>query len=139
VNVRVKEVNRPPVADAGAEQRVQQGSLVTLDARASYDPDGDPLSFAWQQVSGQPVTLAGADTAQPAFVAPMVAGAGETLESEVTVTDGLASAAAHTRVFVERGNQAWIADAGPDAGCDEGTLVALEDVDGDTVVAWGAT
>jgi hypothetical protein len=49
--VRVRTANRAPEADAGPDQSVAVGTIVTLDATASSDPDGDPLSFSWQFVS----------------------------------------------------------------------------------------
>ncbi|MBJ7471703.1 MAG: DUF11 domain-containing protein, partial [Solirubrobacteraceae bacterium] len=41
-----------PTARAGDDQTVTEGSLVTLDAAASTDPDGNPLDFKWKLVSG---------------------------------------------------------------------------------------
>ncbi|HXK03859.1 MAG TPA: PKD domain-containing protein, partial [Verrucomicrobiae bacterium] len=41
--VRVSTVNSPPVANAGPNQTVAVGSLVTLNGSASYDVDGDSL------------------------------------------------------------------------------------------------
>ena len=40
--------NRPPVADAGADQSANQGDTVTLDGSNSSDPDGDSISFEWR-------------------------------------------------------------------------------------------
>ncbi|PKQ16483.1 MAG: hypothetical protein CVT67_04955 [Actinobacteria bacterium HGW-Actinobacteria-7] len=41
------ELNNPPVADAGGPYTAYEGALVSLDASASTDPDGNALSFSW--------------------------------------------------------------------------------------------
>ena len=61
--------NRAPVAHAGADQVLNQAGTVTLDGSASFDPDGDTLTYQWVQVSGRPATLTGADTVNPTFTA----------------------------------------------------------------------
>jgi hypothetical protein len=38
---------RPPVADAGGPYTTPEGTDVTLSAAGSTDPDGQPLTFAW--------------------------------------------------------------------------------------------
>ncbi len=73
-----------PVADAGADRAVDPGTAVTLDGSASIDPDGETLSFAWRQVAGAAVRLAGPDRAQPSFTA---AGPAGPLTFRLTVTD----------------------------------------------------
>ena len=39
--------NHPPVADAGEDQSVSADQSVTLDGSASYDPDGQTLTYSW--------------------------------------------------------------------------------------------
>jgi hypothetical protein len=57
-----------PVANAGADQTVPQGSTVNLDGSASTGAS----SFAWTQdpADARQVTLTGADTATPSFTYP---------------------------------------------------------------------
>ena len=67
--------NQIPVANAGPDQPVRLGSLVTLNGSGSFDPDNgpSPLSFAWSKIAGPTVTLTGATTAKPTFT-PNTAG-----------------------------------------------------------------
>ncbi|NVJ62172.1 MAG: fibro-slime domain-containing protein, partial [Gammaproteobacteria bacterium] len=43
--------NLRPVANAGDDKAAQTGDLVNLDGTASYDPDGDAITYQWSIVS----------------------------------------------------------------------------------------
>lgn len=79
--------NTPPNANAGTDQTVNEGTMVTLNGTASSDPDLDTLSFSWAQLSGPTVTLSGGSTATPTFTAPQVS-ANTVLTFRLTVNDG---------------------------------------------------
>ena len=85
------DVNEAPVAKASAAPgKVREGVEVTLDGRASTDPDaGDTLSHAWTQADdgGPRVTLSDASAAQPVFTSPSDLAAETGLGFTLRVTD----------------------------------------------------
>ncbi len=64
--------NRPPVAHAGTDQTVKQGTRVRLDALLSGDPEGKNPLYYWSQVRGMPVNLLEPLSLRPYFFAPVV-------------------------------------------------------------------
>lgn len=44
--------NRPPIADAGEDVTTDLTSLFNLNGLGSTDPDGDRLTYKWEQISG---------------------------------------------------------------------------------------
>ncbi|MBX3458678.1 MAG: S8 family serine peptidase [Planctomycetes bacterium] len=79
--------NNPPVAEAGPNQSVNEGTLVNLNGTGSFDPDGDPLTYSWSQTSGPSATLNNPTTATPSFTAPGV-GSTQICVFQLVVNDG---------------------------------------------------
>mgnify|MGYP001413959964 CR=1 FL=1 len=126
VNVHIMNINQPPVADAGPDQTVQEGSPVLLDGTASYDPDVEPLTYQWTQLFGPAVTLLGGNTVLPTFVAPNVGAGGATIVFDLTVTDPhTLTGPDSVSIHVTNLNQIPVANAGPDQTVNENTLVTL--------------
>ncbi len=68
---RLPGVNNPPICDPGAYQTVKGTEEVSLDGSASYDPDGDELTYMW--ISTYPgIVLSDPTAAMPTFTAPDV-------------------------------------------------------------------
>jgi len=78
--------NLAPIADAGPDQFLIKGDIVSLDGRASSDVDGTITAYSWTQTTGPTVTLSGAFTATPNFTAPEVT-IGAVLGFQLIVTD----------------------------------------------------
>jgi len=133
----VVSANQPPAADAGANQTVEEGASVTLNAGSSSDPDGDALSYTWTQTSGPSVSLSNPSAETASFTAPDV-DADSNLVFEVTVSDGNGATATDTVTITvqnvtapESDNRPPSADAGEDQTVDERATVQL-DADGST-------
>ncbi|GAB3917780.1 hypothetical protein GCM10028804_06510 [Larkinella terrae] len=84
------EPTEPLLANAGPDQPVQVGQLVTLDGTASKDGPGKPLTYQWtilRKPAKSVVTLALPETARPTFTPDEV---GE-YELRLTVSNGAAT------------------------------------------------
>jgi len=127
--------NRPPVASAGADQTVNERTAVTLTGTA-YDPNNDPLSYSWTQLSGPPATLSGTDTLKATFTAPEVAQDSD-LVFHLAVSDGTDTTTSTVTVHVRNVNRAPTANAGLDGTVDERASFTLSgsasDEDNDTL------
>ncbi|MPY23639.1 S8 family serine peptidase [Shewanella sp. YLB-07] len=75
-----------PVAVIDAPSRVTDTQSITLDASASYDGNGDELTYRWIQTGGLPVEF---DESSKSFMfnSPEVDSQGVILSFELTVTD----------------------------------------------------
>ncbi len=59
-----------PIANAGEDQSVTPGSMVTLDGSSSYDPDGSIIASEWIQTGGTAVNLSDEESLTTTFTAP---------------------------------------------------------------------
>lgn len=80
-------VNSAPVVDAGATINVDAGAPFQLNGTAS-DPDGDPLTLLWEEVSASGTVLSDPTVLNPTGTAPANAAA---LTFRLTANDGSAS------------------------------------------------
>lgn len=125
--VNVTWVNRPPTAQAGADQTVHPGDRVVLDAANSVDPDDGIAAYRWVQTIGPVVELSDPRSVQAHFVAPDVSMAGASLRFELTVTDhGGLQDKDNCVITVAWANARPTADAGPDQEVVEGQEVILD-------------
>ncbi|MFQ5463054.1 MAG: hypothetical protein ACE5E5_10575 [Phycisphaerae bacterium] len=98
-------IDVPPIADAGIGPMARPGEIVVLDGSGSRDPNGDPLQVSWSQIAGEPVSLAGADTLTPQFVAPELAQS-SILLFLLEVSDGISTAEDRVAVGVPAAGEA---------------------------------
>jgi hypothetical protein len=105
-------VNDIPVADAGSDQAVSEGSTVTLDGGNSTDPDDVIDAWKWIQIDGPSVVLADAAGTKTTFIAPPVTTNGAQLTFRLIVTDlkGALDTAEVRVSVVDNGIQGFPAD-----------------------------
>src|SRR5205814_8170193 len=89
--------NGAPVANAGADQTVDVGAAVQLDAAASSDPDGQPLTYQWTFIAlpaGSGAVIANPATIDPTFIADKTG----LYDVQLVVSDGRSERAATVRI-----------------------------------------
>ncbi len=136
VTITASSGNSAPMANAGPNQNVTIGALVTLDGSGSSDVNGDTVTYSWSFTSNPgSATLTNETTVNPTFT-PSVDG---TYVVQLVVNDGTVDSAADTvTITASTGNSAPVANAGPDQVVTTASLVTLDgsnssDTNGDTL------
>ena len=126
VSVYASVNNAAPVANAGANQSVSIGSVVTLDGTASSDANRDALTYKWTMgsiPSGSSATLSSAISPNPKFTAD-VAG---TYSAILMVNDGkVDSTSSVVTITASAANSAPVANAGLPQNVALSTTVTLD-------------
>jgi hypothetical protein len=125
VTITTTPGNTAPVANAGPDQTVQLGAMVTLNGSGSSDVDGNPLTFQWAFVTvptGSTAKLSSLTIVMPTFVADL---AGQYVV-KLLVNDGKVTSTQDTvTITTTGGNTAPVANAGPDQSVQVGATVTL--------------
>ncbi|NWF51912.1 MAG: hypothetical protein HXY47_02400, partial [Nitrospirae bacterium] len=121
--------NQIPIANAGEDQNVITGGLVTLNGSESYDPDGSIIIFQWTFVEipanskVTDISLSDKTSAMPTFI-PDISGI---YRIELIVSDGiLESSPDVVTIIASTPNVTPNADAGRDQNVSTGTIVYLD-------------
>jgi hypothetical protein len=118
--------NAAPVANAGVDQEVKTGTVVTLDGSASADANGDSLTLQWTLAgapAGSAAVLSNSTAAKPTFLADRAG----TYTVDLVVNDGQSSSAPDTVTIVATDdNVRPTANAGMDQNVVIGAAVALD-------------
>lgn len=123
--VTVKQIDLPPVANAGTDFEIAEGDAGQLDASSSWDPDGLGYSFSWV-IEPAEIVLDDVNGAKPNFTAPLVTNDKEYL-AILTVTNTVSLSDKDTVVItVINYNLKPVADAGSDQEVNEGEAVTLD-------------
>ena len=118
---------------------VNAAEVVTLSAEVS-DPDGNNISYLWQQTSGASVDIVDGNESEATFTAPTVDTPVE-LGFALTVFDNLGASSTSSATVTVSDNLAPQVDAGADQSISSGATVNLlgsaSDSDGSIVdIAW---
>ncbi|MDE0011589.1 MAG: hypothetical protein OXU36_10595 [Candidatus Poribacteria bacterium] len=119
-----------PIANAGADQIVNGGATVTLDASGSSDFDGSIVRTTWVQTSGTQVVLSDNSVRRPTFQAPAATRIPQRLQFRLMVEDDSGLEDQDIVVITVRAattavNRQPVANAGPDQTVSGGATVTL--------------
>ncbi|MBE8168513.1 MAG: S8 family serine peptidase [Shewanella sp.] len=98
VTFSVKEA--APILKVTSPESVTAGESVVISTEGTVDPNGQKLSFVWEQIAGNQVSFV-ADSANLSFTAPNVSAGNEPLKFKVTVSDGRESASETVSIAVK--------------------------------------
>jgi VCBS repeat-containing protein len=139
VAINVRNVNDPPLANAGPDQRAQPSvPMVTLDGSNSKNPEGVIRTWLWEQTGGPAVTLKKATSAKATFTPPPLSKSGAALTFRLTVGDGKNTSSSDCIVNLANALLPPRAAGGPDQMVHAGDTVTLDgsgslDPDGEIV------
>jgi hypothetical protein len=114
-----------PVADAGPDQDVKSGSLVTLDGLNSTDSVSGIASYKWTQTYGPQVSLSSPSAAKCTFTAPNTASGTVLLFNLVVTNKAGVTGSAYCFVNVSTTDIAPLANAGGNQTVYPYTIVSL--------------
>ena len=129
--IHVRNVNHPPVVEAGPDVVVDENGTIQLTCSAS-DPDGDSLSYYWTVENGRGV-ISDPCVLHPTYTAPEVSSCnGEDVVLTLTVTDACGASSSDTlTVHVRNVNAPPIVQLGPGFAMPEGASKRLAAVASD--------
>ena len=120
VVVTVKNVPKPPVADAGADVTIEEEETGRLNGSGSSDPEGLNLTYSWEIIPAD-IIPDSPQSASTYFIAPEVT-QDEKYFAILTVTNSAALSDKDTAVItVTNRVEPPVADAGPDIEVQEGS------------------
>ena len=122
--VNVFTINVPPTSDAGPDANVLLGNVAQLNGSASFDPEGQSLTYAWTLVNkpnGSHAVLSNPTSAEPTFT-PNKKGA---YVFSLIVNDGEFNSGVDM-VTITVYNNAPVANAGSDIVVDFGNAAQLD-------------
>jgi hypothetical protein len=135
VMIKVLKTNLKPIANAGSDQVVNEGTLGELDGSASNSGEGGPIIYSW---TSDFLVFNDASSAKPVFTAPEVK-KDTTVTVILTINDGKqTSTPDEVKITIKNVNKKPVANAGVDFIVNEGDKIALDgsasyDLDGDAI------
>ena len=126
ITIRDELSNAPIAVITGGDRNANEGVAVTLEGSSSSDPNGDSLTYAWNQTGGTPAVALSSNNDTASFVTPTVKAA-TPLTFTLTVDDGAESDSTSVVVTVlDNESDDPVASAAGPPNTDEGATVTLD-------------